>query len=253
MTISHDTRVGDLVSERVGRSEVFERLGIDYCCGGARTLGEAARQVGLEPDEVAEALAASDRAAVAGAPQDSTDWRSATLTALTNHIVETHHAYMKRQLPRVGELMDKVLAAHRERHPELADVANVLAGLRTEIDMHLAKEEQVLFPLIQEMEATGEAGHGHCGSVRNPIAVMEHEHDHAGSALARLRQLTDGYTPPADACATYRALLDALAEMEGDLHRHIHKENNILHPRATQLEASLLAVSTGDAPAAHER
>jgi len=243
MAISRETSVGDLASERIGRIEVFESFGIDYCCGGDRALAEACRAVGREPEIVIEALLQSDRDAAKSADSDPADWRAATLTALTDHIEATHHAFMKRELPRVGDLMDKVLAAHGENHPELAEVAGVYAALRAEITDHLEKEEQVLFPMIQEMEITREAGGSHCGSVQNPIRVMEHEHDSAGEALRRLRALTSDYTPPADGCATYQALLAGLAAMERDLHEHIHKENNILHPRATQLEASLLGAA----------
>ncbi|RKZ65594.1 MAG: iron-sulfur cluster repair di-iron protein, partial [Gammaproteobacteria bacterium] len=174
---------------------------------------------------------------------DTTDWRTATLTALTNHIAEKHHAFMKRELPRVGELMAKVLNAHGANHPELDEVARVFEALSLELGDHLMKEEQMLFPIIQEMEITREAGRSHCGSVNNPIGVMEYEHDNAGVALGRLRELTNDYTPPADGCPTYQALLAGLAAMERDLHEHIHKENNILHPRAVRLEVSLLAAA----------
>ena len=174
---------------------------------------------------------------------DATDWRTASLSALTNHIVDKHHTFMKRELPRLGEFMDKVLGAHGENHPELTEVASVFAALRLEIEGHLMKEEQVLFPMIQKMEITREVGSAHCGSVNNPIGVMEHEHDNAGEALRRLRVLTGDYTPPADGCPTYQALLAGLAAMERDLHEHIHKENNILHPRAARLETALLAAA----------
>ena len=130
---------------------------------------------------------------------------------------------MKRELPRIADLLAKVRNAHEGHHPELADLAGVYGALRAEIEAHLGKEEQVLFPLIQEMEATRQAGNAHCGSVNNPIRVMEHEHDNAGAALAKMRELTDDYTVPADGCATFAAMLDGLAAIERDLHIHIHK------------------------------
>jgi regulator of cell morphogenesis and NO signaling len=240
MTIDPDRSIGDLAGERLGRIEVLERHGIDYCCGGPATLAEACRKAGCEPRDVVADLERSDREATSAPAAATRDWRAASLTDLTDHIVAEHHAFMKRELPRLGDLLAKVLAAHGERHPELRDVARVYRGLRDEIEAHLGKEEQVLFPLIQQMERTGEAGRAHCGSVENPIAVMEREHASAGEALATLRRLTGGYAMPADGCATYRALLEGLAAMERDLHEHIHKENNILHPRAARLEASLL-------------
>ena len=243
MAISTTSTVGDLAAERIDRIRVFESFGIDFCCGGRATLADACRAANCAPAEVVAALEAADRSAAAAGEPDPTDWRTVSLTALTNHLVATHHTFMKRELPRVSGLLDKVLGAHAAHHPELADVARVFGALRAEIDGHLMKEEQVLFPLIQEMEATRQAGSAHCGSVNNPIGVMEREHDNAGAALRRLRELTDGYTPPADGCATYEALLAGLAAIERDLHEHIHKENNILHPRAAQLEYALLVAN----------
>lgn len=240
MSIDLETSVGDIVSEKIDRMAVFEQFGIDYCCGGKTPLAAACRAAGCQPEAVLAALAKSDQDAAAAPPVDTTDWRTASLTELTNHLVEKHHTFMKRELPRVGELMDKVLNAHGANHRELAEVARVYAALRQEIEGHLMKEEQVLFPLIQEMESTRVAGNAHCGTVNNPIGVMEREHDNAGAALRQLRKLTNDYTPPADGCPTYQALLAGLAAMERDLHEHIHKENNILHPRAAHLESSLL-------------
>lgn len=246
MSIKPTHTVGDLAAERLARIEVFETFGIDYCCGGKTTLAEASERAGCDAAEVIAALETSDAAQGAAAPEAITDWRAATLTDLTNHLVATHHEFMKRELPRVGGLMDKVVGAHGENHPEIHETATVFGALRLEIEGHLMKEEQVLFPLIQAMETTRVAGNAHCGTVNNPIGVMEREHDSAGDALRRLRELTDDYTTPADGCTTYRALIEGLAAIELDLHEHIHKENNILHPRAAQLEASLLTEMGGE-------
>jgi len=243
MSIDLQTNVGDVVSAQIGGIEVFETFGIDYCCGGQSTLMAACEAAGADPAEVVAALVRSDAAAADAGTADTTDWRTATLTELTNHIVATHHEFMKRELPRVDDLMAKVLNAHGGNHAELAEVAGVYAALRAEIADHLKKEEQMLFPMIQEMEITREAGGSHCGSVNNPIGVMEHEHDNAGEALRRLRELTSDYTTPADGCPTYQALMAGMAAMERDLHEHIHKENNILHPRAAALESSLLGAA----------
>jgi regulator of cell morphogenesis and NO signaling len=246
MAISIETTVGDLVAEGIHRARVFETYGIDYCCGGKTPLSAACQKAGCSPDDVITSLGEADREA-AESGSDTTDWRAASLTALTGHIVDIHHAFMKRELPRLADLLVKVRNAHEGHHPELADLARVFGALRAEIEGHLGKEEQVLFPLIQEMEATRQAGSAHCGSVNNPIRVMEHEHDNAGIALGRMRELTNDYTVPADGCATYAALFDGLAAIERDLHEHIHKENNILHPRAARLEADLLATAQGGA------
>jgi len=241
MSIDLNTSVGDLVSEQIGRLEVFEAFGIDYCCGGKKSLLDACLAAGVASDKVSAALAQKDADIEAAKTVDTRDWREASLRALTDHIVETHHAFTKRELPRVGDLLAKVLSAHGGNHPELAEVSEIYYALRRELEFHMMKEEQVLFPMIQEMESGREAGNFHCGSLSNPIDVMEQEHDNAGAALRRLSELTDQYTPPADGCATYQGLMAGLSALERDLHEHIHKENNILHPRAMELEASLIA------------
>ncbi len=233
--INTQTAVGQLVAERPGRARVFEEYGIDYCCGGGKPLAEACRARGLDSSAVLAAIADSDQQPA----EAERDWREAGLTELVDHIQETHHVFMKRELPRLGGMMEKVYQAHRERHPELLQLQNVFEQLRAEIELHLMKEERVLFPIIRQMEHATSMPSFHCGSVQNPISVMVHEHDQAGAALATMRELTAGYTPPEDACNTYRALLDGLAQMEADLHRHIHKENNILFPRTAELEAKL--------------
>ncbi|MCB1183935.1 iron-sulfur cluster repair di-iron protein [bacterium] len=246
MAISIDSTVGELVAEGIHRARVFETYGIDYCCGGKTPLSTACQNAGCSPNDVVASLGDADRQA-AESGSDATDWQAVSLTKLTTHIVDTHHAFMKRELPRIADLLAKVRNAHEGHHPELADLAGVYGALRAEIEAHLGKEEQVLFPLIQEMEATRQAGNAHCGSVNNPIRVMEHEHDNAGAALAKMRELTDDYTVPADGCATFAAMLDGLAAIERDLHIHIHKENNILHPRAARLESDLLDAARGRA------
>lgn len=239
------TTVGQLVAERPGRARVFEQFGIDYCCGGKVPLQEACATGGIEAQAVLRALHQAD---ANPAPTDSADWAHAPLAELITNILETHHAYLRRELPRLTQIAGKVLEVHGTRHPELSEVQAVYDDLRAELQMHMMKEEQVLFPMIQAMEADGVVAAAHCGSVQNPIRVMEHEHDSAGAALLRLRTLTGGYIPPADACNTYRAFLSGLAELEQDLHQHIHKENNILFPRAVELEAAL----SGTAAVGHD-
>lgn len=228
--------VGQLVRERPARARVFERFGIDYCCGGRRPLDQACRERQLDLGLVLDALNELDPHAHGA---DAADWSTAPMGELADHIEATHHAYLRRELPRLAGLLEKVVAAHGDRHPELWDVRMVFAGLKAELENHMLKEERILFPMVRQLERAATLPRFHCGSVGNPIVVMEHEHDAAGAALASLRSLTDGYTPPAGACNTYRALLDGLAELEADLHLHIHKENNILFPRARDAEAAL--------------
>lgn len=237
----YETRtVGDLVRERPGRARVFEDLGIDYCCGGRDSLSEACASAGLRVEDVSRRLRESD-ASQTGVTE--TDWTKEPLSRLVDHILETHHAYLRDELPRLADSIDRIVAAHAEGHPELREVRSVFTALKTELESHMAKEEQVLFPLIRELEqseeAPGQAPEFHCDSLRNPIAVMESEHSDAGEALGRLRRLTAGFTTPEDGCATYRRVMDGLRELESDLHRHIHKENNILFPRAVELETTM--------------
>lgn len=233
--------VGQLVRERPNRARVFERLGIDYCCGGKLPLDDACRAKGLDLNRVLSELAGADGRA---SETDTEDWSTAPMSELADHIETVHHEYLRRELPRLERLVEKVDAAHGARHHELRELRTVYAGLKAELEEHMMKEERVLFPMIRHLEQATTLPRFHCGSVGNPIAVMEHEHDSAGAALASLRKLTGDYTPPADACNTFRAMLAGLAELESDLHLHVHKENNILFPRARDAEAAL-ALSAG--------
>ncbi|MFO7957643.1 MAG: iron-sulfur cluster repair di-iron protein [Candidatus Brocadiia bacterium] len=237
-----------IVVEHPETRPVLERYELDYCCGGARPLGEAADEAGVKVDELLKALEEAV-AAEKEEPSDHVNWSEGTLTELADYIESTHHPFMKRQLPRVSELFEKVISAHEEVHgPMLGRMQQVFGALREEIEMHLQKEEQVLFPYIRQMEDYAE-GSGprpiiHCITVRNPVQQMELEHDHAGHALEEMREASDDYRLPEDACEAFRALYDALQELEADLHEHIHLENNILFPRAVALEQNTLT----DAP-----
>ncbi|HPD17333.1 MAG TPA: iron-sulfur cluster repair di-iron protein [Planctomycetota bacterium] len=238
--ITEDTPVRDIVVQYPQTRRVLERCGVDYCCGGAQPLRAAAAEAGLAPSELLGQL----RQALAEPPPDAAaarDWAAAPLVELLGHIETRHHAFMKQQLPRLGALLAKVLQAHGPRHGRmLAELQEVFHALRDEIELHLMKEEQVLFPYLRRLEAHA-AGRGPrpalpCASVEGPIQQMQAEHDNAGAALARMRALTGGYAPPADACPTFRALYEGLAALEADLHEHIHLENNIVFPRALALE-----------------
>jgi regulator of cell morphogenesis and NO signaling len=225
--------VGDWVAESIGRARVFERLGVDYCCGGKQTLSAACAEKGLSPDEVLAMLHEVPKAA------DEPDWSTLPLGAVMDDILATHHEHLRHELPRLHRLVRKVASVHGERHPELVRVQAVFGGLVEELNTHMFKEEQILFPLIRQLEAADRRPRFHCGSVENPIAVMEFEHDNAGEALHNIRELTGDYQPPEDACNTYRAMLAGLEGLEENMHHHIHKENNILFPRSIALEASL--------------
>src|SRR5262245_11074056 len=222
--------VGELVAERPGRSRVFEELGIDHCCGGKLSLAEACARRGLQPDAVRRRLAEADTESASG----GTDWRAARLADLCSHIVATHHAFLRRELPRLRDLLGKLARVHGDRHPELRDVLAVFDPFASELAGHMAEEEQVLFPLITWIES-GDVPP--TPFVLQPIGVMQAEHDDAGRALSEMRRLTGGYAVPTDGCNTYWAAMAGLAELEADMHAHAHKEHNILFPRAAGLVA----------------
>jgi regulator of cell morphogenesis and NO signaling len=229
-TLNKEMSVGQLVAERPARSRVFENHAIDYCCAGKRTLDDACRAKGVDPAVVLAELEAAD----ADGPDDAINPSDMTMTDLADHIEQTHHVFLREELPRLTGLTQKVATAHGDRYPWLEDVENTYADLVAELEPHMQKEEQILFPMIRELERQG-GRRG--GSVGSPIAVMEHEHDNAGNALRRLRELTSDFTPPPDACNSFRAMLDGLAALEANTHEHIHKENNVLFVRAAEAEA----------------
>lgn len=231
--VDEQRTVAELVTERPARARVFERYGIDYCCGGQRPLREAAVARGAVTATLLAELASIE----AETADEAVDWSQRSMTELADHIEATHHAYLRTELPRLAMLIDKVANVHGEAHPWMIEVRRVFGELCAELDSHMMKEEQILFPICRQLEVPGAPTSFHCGSVQNPIRVMEHEHDSAGQALARMRSLTSDYTPPEGACNTFRVVLDSLAELEVDLHRHIHKENFILFPKAAAAEA----------------
>jgi len=232
-TLSLETAVGQLVAEQPARSRVLEELGIDYCCGGRRPLGQACEAIGLDPEVVLSKLAAAD---AAPAPAER-DWTMASLTELADHIEETHHAYVRSALPRLTVLIDKVNRAHGVDDVRLSDLRVVFTEFRADFESHMLKEEQILFPLCRKIDQrptdqpVGDA-RAQLRSVTGPISVMMAEHDHSGGDLSTMRTLTDDFTPPPGACNTYRAMLQALQEFEDDTHQHVHLENNILFVKA---------------------
>lgn len=232
-TLSPDTTVAELVTERPSRSRVFEKLGIDYCCGGKTPLSEACAKKGLDAASVLATLEALETAGV----QSDVSPASMSLTELCDHIVQTHHEYLKQELPRLRFVTEKVANAHGSRHPWVIDAARVFAQMEQELTEHTSKEESVLFPAIRDLDA-GRAGSSPLGgNLEAPVRAMMQEHDAAGEMLQSLRSMSNGYTPPEDACNTFLAMLDALSELELDLHQHIHKENYVLFPKALQMQA----------------
>jgi regulator of cell morphogenesis and NO signaling len=231
--LTPDQTVGAIVAAHPGLSRTFATLDIDYCCGGKRPLAEICAERGLDVAAVLREL----QAAAAERRGAEVDAAAMGLAELADHIERTHHDYLRSELPRLAEMAVRVARKHGHRDPRLSGVRDTFLGLAEEMFSHMHKEEKVLFPLIRQLEGGAEAASFHCGSLANPIQQMEHEHDSAGGALGRLRELTDAYTPDDNACNTHRALLAGLAELETDMHQHVHKENNVLFPRALRLEA----------------
>lgn len=220
-TLTLEKSIGEIAAESPTAVRVFEKYGIDYCCGGKAKLGASCAARGVPPAQLIEEL----EAAGAPPPDEQRDWQTASLADLIDHILTRHHAWLKTELPRLSRLQRKVTAAHGARHAaSLVPLGATFEALRAELETHLMKEEMVLFPMIRASS----------GAVANPILVMEHEHDSAGRALEQMRAVTNNYVPPVDACSSYRALFAGLQELEADLHQHIHLENNILFPRASR-------------------
>jgi regulator of cell morphogenesis and NO signaling len=230
--------LGDVVHSDGRSAQVFERFGLDFCCGGRRTLREAASAAGVPVEEVVDALAAlGDPGAEDLEPAEWTE-----LDALVRHIVERHHAYVRAASPAISAWLERLVDRHGARHPELGEVRETFRELAGELETHMMKEENILFPVINDL-ARARRGGGRLpltpfGTILNPVRVMETDHALAGRLLEHLRSLTDGFTPPPDACTTYRLCYTELAQFERDLHRHIHLENNLLFPRALELEQS---------------
>ncbi|MDA0710909.1 MAG: iron-sulfur cluster repair di-iron protein [bacterium] len=225
--------IGGIVARKPALSRVFEQQSIDYCCGGKKTVDEVCQKKGIDAHAL---LATFEASLLTSTEEPSVNPASMTLTELADHIVETHHAYLKTEFPRLDRMTEKVAAVHGDKNESLYAVRQIFLALVEELTSHMMKEERILFPMVRQMESTEPASAFHCGSVGNPIRQMELEHDIAGSALETLNELTGGYTPPEWACNTYRALLDGLAHLESDMHQHIHKENNVLFPRAIEME-----------------
>lgn len=223
--------LAEIVTDNYRTAAVFEKYHLDFCCNGKRSLEKACEEKNLNVAEVLSQLESTTR-------RDNTDqfnYQQLSLTALANHIVSTHHQYVKNEMPLITMYLQKIAAKHCGRHPEMLQVFEIFTGLQHEMELHMQKEEQVLFPRIRQTEALAldEPGvHSNRSYLQAPIHVMEDEHDAAGEAMAAIRTLTNNYTLPEDACTTYKLSFAALQAFEADLHHHVHLENNILFPKA---------------------
>jgi len=228
MTITETTTIADIASELPTSVRVFQRHGIDFCCGGRKPIGVVCREHGLDFTEMTRAIEAScDTVGT-----DTRDWSREPLSTLTAHIVTVYHQPLREELPRLKAMAERVARVHGGKALYLARLEAIVAELSTDLLAHMRKEEMMLFPAIDEL-ARGDAGR--VFPIDGPILVMEYEHDHAGSLLEELRVITGGYHVPDWACATTRALYQGLAELEAAMHVHVHLENNVLFPRALDL------------------
>jgi regulator of cell morphogenesis and NO signaling len=220
MMIQSDSTVGQLAAEHPLATRVFHRHGIDFCCDGGRKLQEACAAQDLDTEMVLEEI----RKELSDTTTPEEQWVQAPLEDLIDHILIAYHRPLKEELPRLDSMAQKVLEVHRDKDPDrLSELVEVFAGLKAELELHMAKEEQILFPMIKQGQGPMAGG---------PVSMMEQEHESAGAALRRLRELTKDYQIPPEACTTWRALWHGLAALEESLHQHIHLENNILFPRA---------------------
>jgi regulator of cell morphogenesis and NO signaling len=231
--------LADLVRADARAATVLDEFGLDYCCGGRQTLEQAAAARGVPLADVIAALGA-----LTPVPADTDSIEREALDRLIGHIVDRHHRYIREVSPAIRAWLDRLVARHGGRHPELDAVRRTFERLSEALLAHLKKEENVLFPFIDDLAAASRSktrpAAGPFGTIVNPIRVMEADHQLAGDLATELRRLTDGFVPPADACATYRRCYAELASFEQDLHRHLHLENNVLFPRAIEVERSLV-------------
>lgn len=239
MNLSATRTVRELAIEIPNATRTFEKLGIDYCCGGGKSLSDACLQAHVPVDDVLRAL--EQGGSFTPATEAALPDFNGALGNLIEYIVTTHHVYVKKEIPRLQQLLHKVVSVHGKSHPELGRIQQTFLEMSAELNTHMMKEEHILFPHIAALENAVNSGRPKprpvFGTVSNPVHMMEMEHDSAGAALKSISELSSNYTPPEGACFSYKTLYTALKEFESDLHQHIHLENNILFPRAIAMES----------------
>ncbi|MHB8413611.1 MAG: iron-sulfur cluster repair di-iron protein [Candidatus Acidiferrales bacterium] len=240
MSMDGSKTVSDLAREFPSATRVFERMGIEYCCSGGQTLTVACVKAKRSVTEVESALAEAERDAAARG--QLRDWQAEPLAELIRHIIERHHAFTRSEIARLGPLANKVSKVHGQNHQELLRIQGLFEAMSAELNQHMMKEEQVLFPYIVRLEEAQQKGQpapeAGFGSAEAPVRMMMNEHESTGVALERIREASSCYALPADACESYRALYEGLRDFEADLHQHIHLENNILFPRTLEKETA---------------
>ncbi|MBX3239397.1 MAG: iron-sulfur cluster repair di-iron protein [Chitinophagaceae bacterium] len=236
MNITEKTIIGELVALDYRTASVFKNRGIDFCCNGNRNIEDACKAKQLSATGLIEEL----QQAVQKEEKAAADYNSWPADLLADYIEKKHHRYVEAKIREIKPFLEKVIRVHGGRHPELVEVGRLFEESAGELTAHMKKEELMLFPFIRKMvEAGGSFVKAPFGSVQNPIAMMHHEHDTEGERFRKISGLTDDYTPPVDACNTYKVTFALLKEFEEDLHMHIHLENNILFPKAVKLEEEI--------------
>lgn len=242
LTNEKDESLGQIAASDIRKAEVFKKYGLDFCCGGKKTVKEACAEKGLDVTKVEQELQQADKNIATARPLPYNEWN---LDFLADYIVNTHHSYVRKNLPDIKNYAEKVKNVHGQLHPELIAVNELVSNIYSELTAHLAKEEKILFPYIKQLVAvknnTASVEASPFGTINRPVNMMEMEHESVGAMLDEIRQLTNNYALPEDACASYSLLYRMLPEMESDLHLHIHLENNILFPKAIELEKEILS------------
>lgn len=240
MTPTSNSIIGELVAQDYRFATVFQQNKIDFCCQGNRTIEEACAKKSVNIDQLIEELKASSKSD----ETSSTDFNSWPLDLLATYIEKKHHRYVESRITEIKPMLAKIVKVHGDLHPELMEVEKLFLGSAGELTAHMKKEEFILFPfvkkLVQASEDKTELTPGHFGTVANPVAMMMDEHEAEGERFRKIAELTNDYTPPLGACTTYMVTFSLLKEFEQDLHLHIHLENNILFPKAIELEKSLV-------------
>lgn len=233
-----EATLGQLAAKDYRKALVFKKFGIDFCCGGKKTIEEAAKEKGIDKSVIEAELAAVDLK-----PATEDDFNKWPLPVLIDHIVDKHHGYLQENIPHLHEILHKVVMVHSEGHPELIELHRVFSVLQMELFDHLRKEEDMLFPFIKAMHETSEKGDksGSEEGIKHPIRLMEDEHTAVAELISEIKLITSGYTLPSGACNSYRMLFGMLRDLEEDLIQHIHLENNVLFPKAIELEKKLFS------------
>jgi len=233
----NEKTLAELVTDNIRSAVIFEEYGLDFCCNGKRPLSEACQEKNVNVNEVVKSLADLDSK---NNSEKISLWEP---DFLIDYIINNHHQYVRRMIPIISLHADKVASVHVENHPETKQIADLFLAVRQELECHMMKEERILFPYIKQFyysqKNNEQIAPPPFGTIRNPIRMMEAEHQSAGDAMHKIRELSNNFAYPADACNTFKALYSELKEFEEDLHKHIHLENNILFPKAIELEEEL--------------